>query len=353
MIYQPIKQKFKPTKDKETAITLDKFLELLKNEEDYFKGKQHQTKLMTTRLRKIFYDIYGWNSMLIRGAAETEGRYEVKLVPDHQPTPNKNGKGFTPSPMHREVIVKKGDWMNPNAGTTPEIYVDNNQQVILPDGLYCDMGHVIAGMDAYNYFAPVTPLPNWLMGLKRFFPLVDSNVDIVTWLGDIASSAGEFLYKRLEDKRPLTDPEMQKIIDNFAPGVDMLGDIDPYVICELYNTKANDGLRVTEIFKDYYSANGMGAYYRERRCYFFSLNVGLKGWDGNSFSNEEEWMKYYMKQLRNNDAFYIFSRCENFKGIMLALITWLRGYKHTLRDEILLQIFLNAIKAEIINEPKL
>lgn len=353
MIYQPIEQTFKPTKAKETAISLEKFLELLRNEEDYFKGQQHGTKLMVTRLRKIFYDAYGWNTELIRGAAHIPGRYAVKLVPCGKPKHRKNGKGFEPAPKCREVTVKKDDWMNPNTGTVPEIYTNNNQQVVLPSGLYCDMGHVLAGMDAFNYLALVTPLPNWLLFLKKFFPLVSSNMDVATWLGDIASSAGEFLYERLEDKRPLTDAEKQKIIDDYAPGVDLLGDIDPYVICQLYNTKAKDGLRVTEMFRDYYSNHGIGTYFRERRLQFFSYMIGLRGWDGEQFSNEAQWVKYYLKQLRNNDAFYIFSRCENLKGIMLALITWMRGYKHTLRDKILLSIFLKSLKTDIGKEPLL
>lgn len=351
MLYQPIEEGFKPTPGKESAISLEKFLELLKNEEDYYKGEQHRTKLMITRLRKIFYDSYGWNTQLIRGSANIPGRYEVKLVPCGGDSSEKKGRGFKPSPLCREVTVKKGDWMNPNAGTVPEIYADNNQQVILPSKLYCDMGHVIGGMDAYNYLAPVTPLPNFLMFAKRLFPLVNSNMDIVTWLGDIASSAGEFLYKRLEDKKKLTDEQMNAIIQEYAPGPDMLGDIDPYVICQLYNTKAEDGLRVSEMFSDYYSENGLGTYYRKRRNQFFAHMVGLHNWDGENFSNEKQWMKYYLKELRNNDAFYLFSRCENIKGITLALITWLGGYKHVCRDKLLLDIFLKSLKKEIKEEP--
>ncbi len=353
MIYQPIEQKFNPTKSKETAISLEKFLELLRNEEDYFKGEQHQTKLMISRLRKIFYDAYGWNSELIRGASNTAGRYDVKLVPCGKPKPKKDGKGFEPAPKCREVTVKKGDWMNPNAGTVPEIYANNNQQVILPSGLYCDIGHVLAGMDAFNYLEPVTPLPNWLMFLKRFFPLVDSNMDIVTWLGDIASSAGEFLFERLENGKPLTNDEMQMIIDEYAPGVDMLGDIDPYVICQIYNTKAENGLRVTQILQDYYGNKDLGSFYRERRLQIFSLMIGLHGWNGDTFNNEEDWMKYYLRQLRNNDAFYIFSRCENIKGIILALGSWIGVYKHTLHDKTLLEIFLKSLKRAIRKEAKL
>lgn len=350
MVFQPIEQKFSPEKEQKTEISFEKFIRLLKEEEDYFAGEQRDTKLMITRLRKIFYDAYGWNSELIRGAAHIEGRYEVKLVPDESAQYDEELKT---THLVRRVLVKKDDWMNPNAGTVPEIYANNNQTVTLPSGLTCDLGHVLAGMDAYNYMAPVTPLPNWLFWLKKLFPLVDSNLDIVTWLGDIASSAGEFLYKTIDEKRQLTNAEMQAIIDEFAPASDMLGDIDPYVICQIYNTKATTGMRVTEMFEDYYSNDGLGAFFRERRCQIFSEQIGLKGWDGENFNNEKQWMKYYLKQLRNNDAFYIFSRCENITGIILALLTWLKVYKKTLRDKLLLKLFLKTLKADIKKEPKI
>jgi hypothetical protein len=350
MIFQPIEEPFQPTALQKTEISFNQFIELLEQEENYFTGEQHFTKLMITRLRKIFYDIYGWNSELIRGAAKIKGRYEVKLVPD---AGNSKNEGLKTTHMVRKVLVKKGDWMNPNAGAEPEIFTDNHQTVTLPSGLTCDMGHVLAGMDAFNYPAPVTPLPRWLFFLKRFFPLVDSNMDIVTWLGDIASSAGEFLFKHMDTKKPLSDADLQSIIEEMAPASDMLGDIDPYIICQVYGTNASCGFRVTEIFKDYYSDDGLGAFYRKRRCQIFCKLVGLKNWDGEKFGNEEEWINYYLKQLRNNDAFYIFSRCENLKGVLLALMTWMRGYKKTLRDRFLLQLFLKTLKSDIKLEPQL
>jgi len=64
-------------------------------------------------------------------------------------------------------------------------------------------------------------------------------------------------------------------------------------------------------------------------------------------------MRYYLKQLRNNNAFYVFSRSENFIGVVLALITWMRGYKRALDDEQLLEIFLIALKKYINKEPEL
>lgn len=63
------------------VLTLQQFINLLREEEDYWSGEQQNTKLMITRLRKIFYDQWGWNDELIRGAADVECRYEVDVVP--------------------------------------------------------------------------------------------------------------------------------------------------------------------------------------------------------------------------------------------------------------------------------
>ena len=77
---QPIESEFIPSPEKEKAITLKKFLELLTAEENYYPGQQNNTKLMITRLRKVFYDKWGWGTEVIRGASKIPGRYEVKMV---------------------------------------------------------------------------------------------------------------------------------------------------------------------------------------------------------------------------------------------------------------------------------
>ncbi|MBN2166352.1 MAG: hypothetical protein JW717_08765 [Marinilabiliaceae bacterium] len=339
-----------PLKTKKGTFHLSDFLILLNEEEKYFSGEQHNTKLMFTRLRKIFYDNYGWNTQLIRGTSHIEGRYEVKLILE-KPADN-NCSNFHPTRFVRKVTVRANDRLNPNAGSTPEIYANQNQQVILPNGLYCDIGHVLGGIDAYNHKAPVTPLPNWLMFIKHFFPLVNSNVDVATWLGDIASVSGEFLFKHIETGKKLNKTQMQNIINEYSPGVDLLGDIDPYIICQIYNTKASKGLRVTEILNDFYEKNGLGYYYSTMRFQLFAHLIGLKNWNGICFSNEKEWALFYSKQLKNNIAFYIFSRCKNFKGLLLALITWLGGYKNTLMGNQLLSLFIDLIKQKISTETK-
>jgi len=361
-IVQPIESNVPEIPAKGNGISFAHFIDLLRREEDFFRAEQHKTKIMFSRLRKIFYDNWGWNTELIRGASKIEGRYEVTVVDD--PTPQTNKKPRAGSRLqtsnydivykHREVKVKQGDWLNPgDAGKTPEIYANDNQDVHLPEELYCDLGHVLAGVDAYNFFAPVTPLPNCLTWARKLFPYVDSNVDIVTWLGDIASSSGEFLFQNLRKKRPLTDEEKQDIINEYATASDMLGDIDPYIIVNYYNTLAPVGQRVTDILQDYYQGGTDSSFFRQHRYSYFCDIIGLKGWDGQAFANEDEWMKYYRRQLRNNITFQVFSLTEQkIKSVWLPLWIWFGFYDKVLEMDTLLTIFVDALKKEIKNEAK-
>lgn len=358
---QPIFTKFSPSQAKEVALNFEQFITLLRSEEDYWPGEQHNTFLMTTRLRKIFYDRYGWNSELIRGTENIEGRYAVTLVPDTNPAlikktsgGLKHNNGITNTEhMHRMVTVKAGDWMNPNVGSVPEIYANDNQEIITPMQWYADMGHVLAGMDASNYLQPVSPLPSWLMFLRRLGPSVDKNTDCATWLGDLSSVAGEFLFHGLAKKRKLTDQEKQEILNAEAPGSDMLGNIDSIVIPMIYNLKTNHGLRVTDILTDYYSSNGMGHYFLQRRCRAFCTFTGLKGWNGSAFENEKQWLRYQTRQLRCTTAFYAFTAWKKPKAIFMALGVWLHFFEKRLELKHLLSCLLGSLKNAINNEPEL
>ena len=225
----------------------------------------------------------------------------------------------------------------------------------LPDGTMCDAAHILAALDAYNYKDMVTPLHKFggiFMFMAKLFPHVDSNVDIVTWLGDIASSAGDFLfdYKR-NNRRPLSAEQEQHYIDIDAPGSDMVGDIDPYVIATLYNVGTTNGMRVTDILTDYFIGTNGNAPKRKQIMKTFCEQVGLRGWDGINFSNEEEWLSYYRKQLRDNTCFQVYSlTTESIKSFVMLIRIWFGGYKHVLKLQLLLEIWLKALKQEIRNE---
>jgi hypothetical protein len=310
---------------------------------------------MISRLRKIFYDQWGWNSELIRGAAKVEQRYIVEILND-QPAGiytkkvTRYHKGEY-QPKHRMVTYRDNDRVFGDArvGQVPYIYQHDHQEIRLPDGDMCDIAHVLAGLDARNYPEPVSPLPNFLLFVKNLFPLVDSNTDIVTWLGDIASSSGDFLldYYKNDNKKLSLNAE-QTVIDSDACASDMLGDVDPYVIDRFYTIGTNKGQRITEIFNDYYSEGNL---FRKKRFSVFCEQIGLKNWNGERFENEEQWLRYYMKQLSNNIAFQVFSLTKHDLISILKLIRiWFGGYEKILKKELLLKIFLKGLKKLVINE---
>jgi hypothetical protein len=343
-----------PGHEPKDVLALRAFIFLLKEEEDYWTPDQNNTKLMISKLRKIFYDQWGWNSELIRGAKDIESRYVVKILQTQTPysKPAKRYKNRSYQPVFREVTYSATDKVfgNTKVGEVPYIYRSDHKEVVLPDGHYCDISHVLAGLDAYNYKEPVSPLPYFLFFLKNLLPHVDSNEDIVTWLGDIASSSGDFVFDFLRNgNKPVSIGQEQAYINVDAPGSQMLGDIDPYVIGKHYDIGSINGMRCTDILEDYYlNEHSPG----KKRFSTFCESVGLTGWDGNNFQNEQEWMDYYIKQLRDNITFQVYSlSVEFFSTLVLVLKIWFNGYKDVLKKKLLLEIWLKALKENIKMEP--
>jgi hypothetical protein len=353
-LFQPIFTKeTEPGHDPKDALNLDQFLKLLREEEDYYPGEQHNTKLMFTRLRKIFYDQWGWNSELIRGATNIETRYIVSVidVPSENTRPLGTMSRDPEVPgKHRTVMYSDHDkiYGNTRVGQTPEIYKNDHQEVLLPEGYYCDVAHILAGVDATNYPQVVSPLPNWLTFLEKWFPHVNSNIDVVTWVGDIASTAGDFLYAYLRNNnQPISSDTEQKYINIDVPGSDMLGDIDALVIASNYDISALNGMRVTEIYEDYYIGKNHKTPLKDRRLELFCKHVGLS-WDGKQFTNEADWMKYQYRELRGQTEFQVFSLTdEKLDGIWLPLKIYFGFYAEVIKIKLLLNLLLEGLKTEL------
>ena len=104
--------------------------------------------------------------------------------------------------------------------------------------------------------------------------------------------------------------EEQNHINLDAPGSDMLGNIDGFVIGHCYNIKSASGKRVTDILSEYYNGSPGKKQPDKLRCQIFCKLIGLGEFDGQNFSNETEWIRLYKKQLRNATAFTTFSNTE-------------------------------------------
>lgn len=352
-------------------LTLDEFLKLLEEEEDYWGDEKYNTRLIITRLRKIFYDKWGWDTFLIPAAAKISNRYLVTVVdgpePETEAKLKESGaklerhykKNATTNKVefvarYRSVVYRDTDKVYPQrAGTTPWIYKNEHQEVLLPDGYYCKIGHVLGGLDALNY-----PTVVGLMGKLNFLklgPHVDSNCDVCCWLTDIASSACDFFFTYLgKDRTPLNTEQEQHFIDIDAPGSKMLGDLDPYVIANKYKIGATKGMRITEILRDYYygSSGSNGVPFRNERCRYFCDLVGLKGWNGKEFENEKEWLAKYHQQLRDDICFNAASLTNiNFTNIWHFVQIWLfNDYQDVLKIDTLLNLWLNDLKEEVKKE---
>lgn len=357
-----------PGTDSCEPLKIGKFLELLKQEEDYWDGEQNNTKLMITRLRKIFYDKWGWDERLIPQSANVENRYLVDVVDEPEEGPEEllrqgakklrwhkiSHKKAALRVKYRKVTYRPDDRVfgDSRENQTPEIYKCHHQEVLLPDGYFCDLGHTLAGLDAINHKEPVGLLPlrpNLFIG-----PHVDSNADIVTWLGDIASVASDFLLEQRENgKDPIGAIREQEIIDRGAPGSDMLGNIDSFVIAKHYAIGAGQGQRVTEILRDYYLGTGANPPFRNYRFSTYCKEVGL-AWNGRYFPDEYKWLEKYHKQLRDNICFQVHSLTgwKNpklfFKNMKLLFEIWFNRHEEILKKDILLLIWIEALKDNII-----
>lgn len=330
------------------VLSFDTFIDLLRDEEEYFTEDKFQTKQTITRLRKIFYDKFGWDTNLIRRAAHIEGRYQVEIIDCDSLSEMQAFKRINfyvdnvEQPKCRRVTYKSTDRVfgSRRVGIAPEIYRDDHADVCLPEGYHCDLGHTLAGLDALNNLQFVSPLPNWLLFLYRCFVFVDSNADVTTWLGDIATSGAAFLFNYLRTNRPNTPDEEQAYINNNASASDMLGNIDAFVIHNLYKD-AEPNRRVTSLLVDYYH----GTLLRKDKIALFCKYVGLREWDGKRFINETEWLNYYTDQLRNTTAFMVFSSTGNtIQKFTLPYRVWKGKYDEIIKPPLLLTLFLDELK---------
>jgi len=289
-----IKEMAPSTFDGRPVITIDEFIELVKEiEAPYSDYEQRCLKRMITRIRKIFYNLPGWDKFLIPDASETEspfgtlddyytrerGRIKVNSTPEFDLIDTEY------HPCIEEEIIVGPPYNLTRCTKKPEIYL--NQQVVLTKGMcagtYIDMGHVFAGLDAFNYPDRVL-LPNFLG--------IQNNIDAVTWVGDLGSSLAFVMFESFNQPascepcsyNSMSASIVQRKIDEGSPGVDMLGNIDAYAIASAYSSEFNKcgfGPKVSEILENFYLGKTnlrftqSGLDFQEHRFSRFASQIGL------------------------------------------------------------------------------
>ena len=103
------------------------------------------------------------------------------------------------------------------------------------------------------------------------------------------------------------------------------------------------GARLSSILADYYTTPEK----MSKRKVLFAEHVGLEGWNGKSFTNEEEWLQRYRSQLRSTIALMAYSVSSEtfFKKCRLPFLIWCRRYEKVIKVDLLLRIFLKALKS--------
>lgn len=351
-LQQPVLSRYPEPGHDGTVLTLSNFIQLLQLEEKYFSEDQKDVGRTITRLRKIFYDKFGWDTSLIRGAARIEGRYDTQMGPcgNLSELPFLTMKTLKRQPesgqsLCRRVTYKPTDRVYPEkAGQVPNIYADDHADVLLPDGYHCDIGHVLAGMDALQYPDIVTPLEDPWRAFYKLGPYASSNADVVTWLGDMATSAASFLFHYIKHDLPPTEEVMQSHINTNASASDMSGNIDSYIMHELYKRNEFKNLPVSQMLTIYYNGRIPDVQPKDRFKIFAGyLNLGeLKN---DVFANEDKFIEQYLLELRATVSFMIFHFVGNpSERYRLCWDVWRGNYSNIIIVEELLIIFLNAIK---------
>lgn len=298
------------------TIPMTDFIELVRQEEEkYPDSEQSNTKLMVTRLRKIFYNAPGWDKYLIPKAASVQppyGEYKER---------ERSRKRVAPwGPLNNFNLVDKEYYPVDESGKRPTIYL--NQEVMIEDGptkgAFIDMGHVFAGWDAFNNPGPVVSPVLYELKINR-------NWDAATWVGDLGSVLAEAWVAYVNGERPLSIITLQRLIDEYAPAQDMLGNIDSYVL----STQGFSG-RVSDILDQYYfernSANG-----QQQRFRVFAQEIGIGPLVRGTYRNAGTRAGLHIDEINDAAALYIGAGADPPNILMRAMAR--TGIRMTAADD--------------------
>ena len=322
------------------GTSIDAFLRVIRAEEDRLpQGERLDTRLTISRLRKLFYGGRGWDEHLIPGAAGVTPLYPFEMAAPVR-------REFeAPGPNVLDFVDRRARLV----GAPPALaHPGDLQEVRMPDGELVDVGHVLAGLDAINHRAEVAPLGLYEMA---------SNVDAVTWAGDLGSVIGEVLFQEARLDRTLTVAEVQAQIDLCAPPQDMLGNVDAYVIGAAYDISPRAGRRVSDILLDYYGSPATAGTARSRRFTTFAREVGLGRLEGDAFAAEPAWRARYEREIGHAAALYVGAISELAAWSLPYAVGAKLGLMKTTRDDplrhTLLEQFVASLRSEVAREAML
>lgn len=272
------------------SMPMSEFIDLVRAEEaKYPEAERSDTKLMVTRLRKIFYNPPGWDEFLIPGAASIAPPYSEYKERIRE---SKRVEPF--GPLNNFDLVDRETYPVDSTGRMPSIYTHQEVRIEIGPtiGAFVDMGHVFAGWDAFNHPGPV--VAPGLYDIK-----INRNWDATTRIGDLGSVLAEAWVAYVNGEQPLSYATLQRLVDKYAPAQDMLGNIDSYVL----STQGFSG-KVSDILDQYYfeknPANG-----QQQRFRVFAQEIGIGPYVNGQFRNAGTRAEMHLDVINDAAALYL------------------------------------------------
>ncbi|SBS32540.1 hypothetical protein MSP8886_02459 [Marinomonas spartinae] len=307
---------------------MEEYIDFMKSIEEDNSSVDTNTNLMLTKFRKIYYDSFGWNKLLIPETANI-------------------------APFPASYYTQK---------------MQHSHEVVLSNNDLYDVAHIFAILDANNHNGPLTPVPESIIEkpeiwdkIKDIVPVVEDRLMASGWLGDLSEITGEFLLQHKITDHLLSKAKQhekkQDIIDQFGAYYKNLANVDGMILAGNDSSNKYNGQTVSDIFESFY---GNGTQTGERgqlksSIYLrFGESIGLEGWDGSTFKNSEDWLNKQTKNLQTCTAFYFIK----MKGLSLdipaitqeKLKSDLENFVKNLKEEDIRQDFatygLNILKDE-------
>lgn len=321
-----------------SAIGIAEFIALVEREETRAGDAvlnpdgSFNTGLMITRLRQIFYGSDGWNELLVPGTDTVDSGYEHRERERSRTEVELVGPNFD--------MVDTETYPVDENGNIPEIYT--RQEIALPDGTYLDIGHVFAGLDAFNHPTDVSA------------PVLSSisveNGGATTWVGDLGSVLAEALiHRQNDDGNQPSEAVLQDKINVYASPQDMLGNIDAYAIADSYDTGSSSGQRVSEILRHYYLGEGVEAN-QSRRYTIFANSIGLTGWNGSAWTNEAAMVTHYTDQVNDAAALYFGAGADKNLFNLPGVAGVITGSATNESARMFVELFFDALRTRVAAE---
>ncbi len=294
-----------PTKE---TPDLKEFIKLLEVIEVKY-GAKVTTVDKLTAFRKIFYNTPGWDKYLIKGVNKIPSPYG----PGHCNIKSKTEVRIPHLPLLSFYMTDTECVpVDPGTGQAPVIF--KHQEVGVPitimEVVQSDIAHTLCGLDAFNHTHDVSVKFSLLykdsmkLGLR-------SNIDAVTWLGDLGSVLAETLILCVSKEEPFSLPELQSRIEKFAGAADMLGNMDTYNIYNIFSKEIlQNTISVSGIFKEYYLGGNAGTYQKQRFLQFAKgIGAEVDVATGN-ITNRTALGEYLTQQIGAAAALYIMANAE-------------------------------------------